>query len=444
MWGIRNFILSGIAKKLNEQYEIFYAVPESGKAYMLGIGISEEQLLILKVQKYSGLQLWCSLILREAHWRRFPTSSDAVFKSITKAGTKGIRAFIVDVAAVIFRIPFFYRLLERLEQRFFVKRIDVELESQIKAINPYFALSTSFVVNTEWPLFRLLHAYHVKIVTHILSFDNLTSRGYLPIKIFDKFLVWNAKMGNELTSIYNISTERITITGTPQFDFHVQQKHIQSREWLQAKLDLGMAPYIIYCANHHILTPDEPQLVQKILDAFQNNVTLRSYQFVLRLHPMDDYDRWDKLLTDYPFIRVSYPWSHANKKTLFWGEPSTEDLEIFSNTLRYCELVINIASTVSIDAAILDKPIVCVGFSSNSENKFSSLYYNFHYSDHYKPIMKTGATPLSTTLENLLALSVEGIENPLHLSEKRAQMVRLLCGDIDGKAADRVLDSLKG
>jgi hypothetical protein len=439
VWGIRNFILSGIAQQLEKEYEIFYAIPEIGKAYMVRSGIPARRLVILKSQKYTALQRWCSMILHKSHRKRFPTASDEVFKPLNETAKRGLKAYLIETASQIFWLPFFYKLLERLEQFLYMQRIDAELEALIISINPVFAISTSYVVNTEWPLFRLLHARRVKIFTHILSFDNLTSRGYLPIKFFDQFLVWNTKMAHELQAIYGIPENKITITGTPQFDFHTHPKYIRSLEWTHTQLDLAPAPYILYCANHYALTPDEPQLVEQIILALISDPTLGSYQIVLRLHPMDDYDRWSKLLTDFPAVRVSYPWPHHDKDNLYWGEPTEEALVLFSNTLRYSEFVLNIASTISIDASILDKPVVCVGFSSDASNAYNSLYHNFHYSDHYAPIMKTGATPLSINLQELVDLCLKSIQNPNELSEKRRQIVELLCGITDGRSAERIV-----
>lgn len=440
VWGIRNFILSGITEQLQREYEIFYAIPEIGKSYLSHSGVPAERLIILKSQKYTAIQRWCSLILHKSHRKRFPSASDEVFKPIIEPARRSLKGQLINFASLIFRLPFFYKLLERLEQYLFMQRIDKELESSVKAINPVFAISTSYVVNTEWSLFRLLHARGVKIFTHILSFDNLTSRGYLPIKFFDKFLVWNQKMARELQSIYNIPDSKIAITGTPQFDFHTSPQYFKTREWTRTELGINSGDYIVYCANHYALTPDEPQLVEQIIRAFNGDPMLCTYQFVLRLHPMDNYERWSKLLSDFLSVRINYPWAHKDGQNLFWGEPSRDDLVLFSNTLRYSSLILNIASTISIDAAILNKPVVCIGFSSDPSNSFNSLYHNFHYSDHYAPIMKTEATPLSVDLGSLIKLSIQALQHPQHLAAKRKQLVELLCGVTDGRSSERIVN----
>ena len=176
--------------------------------------------------------------------------------------------------------------------------------------------------------------------------------------------------------------------------------------------------YILYCANHVNISPNEPALLETILSKFSQDAKLSNYKIVMRLHPMDDYERWNILLQKHPNIILSLPWSHDDKNAIFWGNPNLNDLKLFSNTLRYASIMLNIASTVSIDAAICNTPIVCVGFHPN--NKKESVFYNeVHFSEHYLPIMNTNAVPLATSIENLLVLMKENITYPEKLNAER-------------------------
>jgi len=57
------------------------------------------------------------------------------------------------------------------------------------------------------------------MLTAILSFDNITKRGWIPV-IFETYMVWNRDNKMQLERIYpQIQKERIVVTGAPQFDF---------------------------------------------------------------------------------------------------------------------------------------------------------------------------------------------------------------------------------
>jgi hypothetical protein len=441
VWGIRNIILSGIRDGLEQKYNVFFAVPEIGVEGIKKYGIKDQNIIVLNKNRSSKSHQFVLRILREAWRRNNPTKSDEAFKLLSSP-SRSFKKMIRDMLYFIISLPFTphrpFRWLERVEGDIYSSQFSAAEISDISQIRPLFALSTSIVVSWEWPLFRLLHKLEIPIYTHILSFDNLTSRGYFPLSYFDTYLVWNEEMQNELKRFYRIDNERIVITGTPQFDFHVNPLHRRTIDWTFEKLGIERKNYIVYCANHINLTPDEPELVASIIKGFQLHPVLRNYQIILRLHPMDDYDRWAALRDEHPEVRFSYPWIHEDKNHLYWGEPSLEDLVLFSNTLRYSSLVLNIASTISIDAAIHDVPIVCIGFAGDPLSRFNKLYHDYHFSHHYDPIMQSGATPLAGNMDNLLEHVIDSINSPSKLSSERKKLVSMLCGELNGLASNNI------
>jgi hypothetical protein len=374
-------------------------------------------------------------MLRGAHQKLYPTASDAIFR---KAPEKNTSWYFFNFLSFWFSFSPLFKVMERFERWLNNRNTPQALIEQVNSIKPDLALSTSFVISWEWPLFRLLQQWGIPTWTHILSFDNLTSRGYLPIGSFDKYLVWNEKMAAELRRYYSVDDGRIEITGTPQFDFHSNVEYQQTKGWTLDRLQCKRDDYIVYCANHIALTPDEPALVQQIYSAFKSDTALSAYEFVVRLHPMDDYDRWESLKEKFPGMVFSYPWPHENKAHLYWGDPTRGDMELFSNTLRHSAIVLNIASTISIDACIHDRPVVCVGFSSEPASSSNALYLAYHSTEHYQPIMEMHATPVATDVQSLVKLAIESSNNPAKLSAERKAMVKKLCGNVDGNSAKRI------
>ena len=64
---------------------------------------------------------------------------------------------------------------------------------------------------------------------------------------------------------------------------------------------------------------------------------------------------------------MNEPWPTYNKNYHNWGIPTVQDIIFYSNLIKHSSVVLNIASTVAIDAAILDIPTICLGF--HPENK---------------------------------------------------------------------------
>lgn len=421
VWSYRNFIINGICEQLQGKFTVFYAIPKVAEATFLENGILQEHLIINEVSVQSKLQIYFFRILKSAFLIKNPVNTGNIFKKLKPKSNKisTIKEILLyKVPSLLFTSNISFKFLQNLETKLYLKKYN-HLVDKIKNINPSFYLSTTNVVDTEWPFFRVCQNLKIKTITHILSFDNLTSRGYLPISHFDKYLVWNENMKQELIKYYNIASNKISITGTPQFDYHLDNKFLMSKTETYTKLGLQENDnYILYCANHINISPNEPALLEIILNEFLHDSELSKYKIVLRLHPMDDYERWNSLLQKFPSITLSLPWAHDDKKAIFWGNPSVLDLKLYSNTLRYASIMLNIASTVSIDAAICDTPIVCLGFHPNNKNE-NTFYNQVHFSEHYLPIMKTNATPLANSLNELLVLMKENLKFPEKLKAER-------------------------
>ena len=444
VWSYRNFIISSICDELQKNNIVYYAIPQIAIGTFIKRGISKEHLLILNTPKSGKLQAYLFRILKHAFAKRYPVNTSTIFKKLEKKSrVKSLmKVFLFySLPSWLFTSDIMFSLLKRIENNLYLKNLG-DLREKIKEIGPSYVLSTTNVVPNEWPFFRVSQNLGIKTYSHILSFDNLSSRGYLPIERFDSYFVWNSHMGSELLKYYNVHPSKITITGTPQFDYHIDPKYLLNRnETLSILRFTEKDKYILYCANHYNISPNEPELVDCILNSFLNNSELAEYKIVLRLHPMDKYERWFTLLEKYPNISLSLPWPHQDKDSVYWGEPTLSDLVLFSNTLRYCKVMLNIASTVSIDAAITNTPIVCVGFHPTKMNE-GDFYRDVHFSEHYAPVMETGATPLAISLEDLITKICDQINIPAKFEKQRNSLKnRFLPGSIKS-STEKIIDLL--
>lgn len=442
VWSYRNFIINGVCAELEKKHNVYYAIPEVAKTSFEELGIQNSRLIISKSKNRNTLQVHLFRILKRAFAKRFPVNTTAILKKLDPNQTHSLNQKILyQLPALFFSVTPFYSLLKFVETKLYTANLK-ETQELLEKLNPLFILSTTNVVDTEWELFRVAQTLNIKTFTHILSFDNLTSRGYLPIEKFDTYFVWNQSMKMELIKYYNIKPSNIIISGTPQFDYHTDPIYALSRNETLKKVGLSEEDhYILYCANHYALSPNEPELLNNILTEFNQNRELSSYKIILRFHPMDNYDRWDNLLQKHPSIVVSMPWEHKDSKSVFWGNPTVDDLIFFSNILRYCNVMLNIASTVSIDAAITNTPTVCVGFHPTIKTE-GNFYYELHYSEHYAPIMKSGATPLAKSSKELITLICEQIKNRRRLENERRSLKNRFSPNLPRLSSSIILEVL--
>ena len=103
--------------------------------------------------------------------------------------------------------------------------------------------------------------------------------------------------------------------------------------------------------------------------------------------------------------------------------PLEEDQIFFTNLLRHCELGVNVASTISLELCMLDKPAINIGFNPPERNIYPYDYTRFYAFDHYKPIVESGAVSVVPSPEELKNTIVKYLENPSWNADKRAALI---------------------
>jgi hypothetical protein len=108
------------------------------------------------------------------------------------------------------------------------------------------------------------------------------------------------------------------------------------------------------------------------------------------------------------------------------------------SSVLHADVCINMASTISLDAAILDTPVVCVGFAlvlGSLEDWLASACYQ---TDHYEPIASSGGVRVARSLQDLIAETTQYVDSRQRDREGRLRLVRELCGPADGHAGSRI------
>ncbi|HWR50107.1 MAG TPA: hypothetical protein VN428_03315 [Bryobacteraceae bacterium] len=310
------------------------------------------------------------------------------------------------------------------------------IRTQMEQISPALLWSTVSVSHLEYPYILAARDLRIPTVSSVLSFDNLTSRGVLPD--FDHYIVWSRAMLDQLRRFYpHVPTARIRITGTPQFDFHRSPEFYWPRERTLRELGLPLSKrYFLYAASSSILAPDEPELVRRLAKRTAADRELSSFAIVVRLHPSDGVERWANSQDRYPNLVLSPAFSRTDVSNEVWRS-SREDQSRLINSLRHAEACINIASTMSLDAAILDRPVICLQFDTDTDCPLDILFDEYN-AEHYRPLVESRGIQLARSWDELFLLLRQALRTPDISRQRRRAMIAQECGDVDGAAAKRV------
>jgi hypothetical protein len=334
------------------------------------------------------------------------------------------------------RSPFYEWQIAFLDRFNLATRDHTAIRRQLAELNPALLVSTYCVVGAEMPYLRSARALGIPIVGWIMSFDNLTSRTILPR--FDSYLVWNERMRDQVLRLYpDLDPGRVLISGTPQFDFHARPECRWTRADTLAALGLPPSSrYLLYAANSTWLTPTEPDLVSDLVHRLEATPELKAHHLVVRLHPLDDFSRWEGLRARSPRVRIVTPWSAGARAA------GKDDQARLVSSLAHADACVNMASTMSLDAAAVDTPVVCIAFSAHPgtpEHRFGVECYG---TDHYRPIVATGGVRLAHDMDQLIVELVAYAADRSRDRGERARLVARECGAVDGRSAERVAECL--
>lgn len=174
-----------------------------------------------------------------------------------------------------------------------------------------------------------------------------------------------------------------------------------------------------------------------IMDAIRAGRIRGNPQLLVRLHPHDVTGRFEPLKQRYPELILQTPWPHTTSHS-WWFAPSLDDLALQSNTLRHSAVLINTASSMTLDAAIFDTPIVNVAFAPRPSDPLHRRVPHYHQSKHYSRVYQTGAVRMAFSLEELIAGINAYLEAPSLERLQRRQVVDQICGPVDGKSIERL------
>lgn len=279
----------------------------------------------------------------------------------------------------------------------------------------------------------------IPTATFIFSWDNLTSQGRV-LPAYDYYLVWSQAIKEQLLDIYRfVRPEQVFVTGTPQFDPHFDTKSYWTREDFCQRVGADpKRPIVLYATGMPNHMPGEDQIVEGIADLLGQAESSSRPQLLVRVYAKDRSGRFEPLKRrrlDILFPEV--PWERN------WLTPMPEDLPLWTNTLRHCALGINVASTVSLELCMFDKPVINVGYNPPSMDERDLSYARYYRFDHYAPVVASGAVRLARSSEEMRGMLREAIAHPeVGRPERAALLHRFFASSLDGRSSARASNVL--
>jgi hypothetical protein len=288
---------------------------------------------------------------------------------------------------------------------------------------------------------KIAHKMGIPTSGFIFSWDNLTSRSRIFVP-YDYYFVWHDGMKKQLLSIYpTIDTDRVFVTGTPQFDFHFKKEFNMSRQSLANKIGFDpQRPFIFYTTGIAKHFPEEHHHVQFIANLLQENNLNPKPQLVVRTYVKGTSQSMKKLAKQ-NYSDVFFPDVQWDEK---WFMPKYEDLAIYTSCLRHAAMGINAASTVSLELMMFGKPVVNIGFDPPGSKITHPYRWVRHIEfDHYRPVANSGGVMVSYSTEEMREMICKGLTNPNNGKAAQKNFLKQTFRDtLDGNSGKRIAHKL--
>lgn len=445
-WGIKNFLLNDFLKILSSKSKVFIFTPLAEEKNFKEI-FSNQNINFEKINLniFSPFRRHFFDFLIYSQYFRKPTHLNQSYLKFYP--TSKYAAFLKSLK--IFFAKYFGKYISMDFQKFLEKSI-LGFEREVKRIKEIYkrekidlVFSTvPLISNFEHPSLFAANELNIKTACIITSWDNLASKGRLPIK-FDHYFVWSDLMKKELVEWYPfIKEEKITISGAPQFDYYFKKEFIlEKREFYKkigAKLENSI---ILWAAASQNQYPNEPQIFENFYNALKKQDWAKNVQVVLRAHPIGGLSRFKEIIEKYKYI-IGMETNKDDPKYLFNWKPSLEDLIDLVNVLNYSSMVINHCSTMTLDACAFDKPVINLAYDLEKNSPLEKYVVNCYRYDHYTCVLDYNAAKLVYSQEELLKAVKEYLENPKKDQEGRLKLLNLQISNKKGNSSQIIAEKL--
>ena len=251
------------------------------------------------------------------------------------------------------------------------------------------------------PLIHAANKSQISTTAFIFSWDNLASKGRMAGN-FDNYLVWSELMKRELLRFYTkIKTDSIQVVGTPQFEPYVLERY-KSGGINLSNFDFNKKTIFFTCndssSKNDILYLE---LMAKFILEKRINFEVN---FIVRTSPAEEPDRFFEIKNKYPFIMWDFPkWLQTRSNHQEdWSQriPTVEDVKNLRSYIEYCDVCVNVLSTMTLDASIFDKPVINPVFGSANNGMFDDQ--KFLKYEHLDNVVKTNAVYIVKNESELL------------------------------------------
>lgn len=271
----------------------------------------------------------------------------------------------------------------------------------------------------------------------VRSWDNITNKGLFRIKP-NKLIVHNKVVKMEALKYEDMVAENVFVSGLPQFDYYFNFVPSPRSDFFE-RIGLDSNKKTIFFAplgrRFRVLDKEIMAILERL-----------SYQYIVRLPPNDTVDIPN--LKNIENIFVDHP-GFSFKPEVYRDREITEaDSENLAEELFHSDFVVSYPSTVVVDAMVMNKPVVIIGFDGEKEQPYLNSARRILDFTHINKLLKLKCCFVAKNKEEFLDYMNRCLKGERSFGGDPIKLLQEQIGFWDGKSGARmanfIIDNIVG
>lgn len=335
----------------------------------------------------------------------------------------------------------FNRLIARRPVRAALRFVDYYLIGDpgfgalLEKYSPDLVFLTHLFDDAEISLLRESKKRGIATIGFINSWDKLTARCSLRL-LPDHLIVFNDIVREEAVRYADMPADKITVSGIPQYDSYVSEKPV-SREEFCRKTGLDPTRHIVLFAPIGSTYSDSDwEMIDLLHNLIDQTNAVGGAQLFVRFQPNDFLDTRE--LERRPWLKYDLPGVRFGKERSVDWDMGFSELSHLIGTLAHTAVLVCYSSSMSVDAAFFDKPVININFEMNPAVRPSKAPTLRYQTDHYIKALRPGGIRLVNSQVELVQWLNAYLNDSSRDRDGRARLVEEQCWRRDGKSGERV------
>lgn len=298
--------------------------------------------------------------------------------------------------------------------------------------------------------FRMLRAAKrrgIPTIATAKSWDVLTTKAFTRVRA-DKLLVFNEHNRLEAITIGDYAESDVIVTGFPQFDVYINPVN-ETKDSFCEQLGIPRGKRIIlFGVPGDWMAPHVNEIIAELNARIERGELPRDTHILARLHPKYPDSGENSQLTHVTYERPGTHLSSGRETSIDMGIVGTykwtftdADIMHLQASIFFSEVVLNVASTLVLDAAANNRPAIFIGYDGNQSPSYWKSVARYYERDHIRHVVEAGV-PIVRSHDELVHFLNRCLGGMPGLGVKMETVRERLLFKPDGKAAERIAEAV--